>query len=69
LWHKFTVMSSSEVFYGIGDFLTWTYQFFDNVGNFFNNILLLTGFAGFGIWMWYQRKFNEKAKNTPGQIK
>lgn len=62
-------MSSSDVFYGISDFLTWSYQFFDNVGNILNNVFLLTGFAGFFIWMNYQRKFNEKAKNTPGQIK
>lgn len=62
-------MSSTDVFYAIGDFLEWSYQFFDNVGNIMNNLFLFTGFAGFIIWMNYQRKFNEKAKNTPGQIK
>jgi len=62
-------MSSSDFFYGLNDILQWSYQFFDWVGNKFNYLLLATGFFGFLFWMNVQRKFNAKAKNTPGQIK
>ncbi|TNE55885.1 MAG: hypothetical protein EP338_01920 [Bacteroidetes bacterium] len=62
-------MSSTDFFYGISDFLTWSYQFYDNVGNFLNNLFLLTGFFGFFFWMYWQRKFNAKAANDPNQIK
>ena len=62
-------MSSTDVFYAIDDFLQWTYQFFDWVGNKLNYLFLLLGFVGFGIWMYYQKKFNDKAANDPSQIK
>ena len=62
-------MNSADVFYGISDFLTWTYQFYDMVGNSLNNLFLFTGFFGFGFWMYWQKKFNDIAANNPDQIK
>ncbi|MCE3296195.1 MAG: hypothetical protein K0R65_1909 [Crocinitomicaceae bacterium] len=62
-------MSSTDVFYAINDFLQWTYQFFDWVGNKFNYLLLALGFVGFAFWMYTQKKFNDKAANNPNQLK
>jgi len=62
-------ISSTDVFYKIDDILQTTYLFFDWVQNKANYAFLILGFIGFFMWMNFQRKFNEKAKNTPGQIK
>ncbi len=62
-------MSSTDVFYAIDDFLQWTYQFFDWVGNKLNYLFLALGFVGFAFWMMTQKKFNDKAANNPNQIK
>ncbi len=62
-------MSSSDFFYGIGDFFQWTFGFFEFIGNKFNYFLLLLGFFGFFYWMNIQKKLNEKASNDPNQLK
>lgn len=62
-------MSSTDVFYKIDDICQFIFLFFDWVQNKANYAFLILGFVGFFIWMNVQRKFNEKAKNTPGQIK
>jgi hypothetical protein len=61
--------SSTEVFYGLDDMFQTIFLFFDWVQNKANNLFLFLGFFGFILWMNYQRKFNEKAKNDPSQIK
>ncbi|MFY7667884.1 MAG: hypothetical protein ACOVQG_04020 [Crocinitomicaceae bacterium] len=54
-------MSTTDIFYAIGDAFQWAFLFYDNVGNIFNDILLLLGFFGFYYWMNIQRKLNAKA--------
>lgn len=62
-------MSSTTVFYALDDICQAAFLFYDNVGNLVNDALLLLGFVGFGIWMNYQRKYNQQAANNPDQIK
>jgi hypothetical protein len=62
-------MSSSDFFYGIADFLQWTFGFFEWVGNKFNATLLFLGFFGLFFWLNTQRKFNNKAANDPSKLK
>lgn len=62
-------MSSSTFFYGIGDFLTWTFGFFELVGNIFNYSLIVLGFIGLFYWLNWQKKFNDQAANNPDQLK
>ena len=62
-------MSSADIFYALGDLFTWTFGIFEVIGNMFNDMLLLLGFVGFGIWMHRQHKFNQAAANDPNQIK
>jgi hypothetical protein len=42
----------------------WTFGFFEFIQNYFNNILLGTGFFGFGYWMYTQNNLSKKA-NVP----
>ncbi len=62
-------MSSSAFFYGIADFLTWTFGFFEIVGNVFNYSLIVLGFVGLFYWLNWQKKFNDQAAKNPNQIK
>jgi hypothetical protein len=63
-------MNSTELIKGLGDFILWTTEIlFENVGNLFNNLVIILGFVGLFIWLNIQRKYNEKAKNNPNQIK
>ena len=62
-------MSSADIFYQIGHFLEWTLSVYDIIGNSFNFILLISGFLGFGYWMFLQYSFNKKASSDPTQIK
>ncbi|MCT4562584.1 MAG: hypothetical protein N4A41_14545 [Crocinitomicaceae bacterium] len=63
-------MGSSSVFYAIADFM-YDYAFipFEYVGNMFNYAMIVLGFFGMLYWLNWQRKFNEQAKNNPGQLK
>lgn len=56
-------MSSSSVFWAIGDLLTWTFGIFEMIGNMFNYSLLALGFIGLFYWLNLQKKLNNKAKN------
>jgi hypothetical protein len=56
-------------FYAIGDFLTWTFGFFESVGNIFNNAVIILGFIGLFYWLNWQRKFNKRAEENPNQLK
>lgn len=63
-------MSSKEIFEGLGDFILWTTDIiYENIGNGFNNLLIVVGFVGLFYWLNYQRKFNAQAENDPNQIK
>ncbi len=62
-------MSSSTFFYAIGDFLQWTFGFFDWIGDKFNYSLIVLGFIGLFYWLNIQRKLNDKAAKDPNQIK
>jgi hypothetical protein len=62
-------MNSSDFFYGIADFLQWTFGFFEWVGNMFNASMLILGFFGLFFWLNTQRKFNNKAANDPSKLK
>jgi hypothetical protein len=62
-------MSSSDFFYGIADFLTWTFGFFEWIGNKFNYSMIVLGFFGLFFWLNAQRKFNDKAANDPSKLK
>jgi uncharacterized membrane protein len=62
-------MSSSDFFYGIADFLTWTFGFFEWIGNKFNYSMIVLGFVGLFYWLNTQRKLNDKAANDPSKLK
>jgi hypothetical protein len=62
-------MSSSDFFYAIGDFLTWTFGILEWVGNKFNYLLLGLGFVGMFYWLNIQKKLSDKAENDPNQLK
>lgn len=61
-------MSTTDIIYLIGDAFQTGFLFYDNVGNIFNDILLLLGFFGFFYWMNIQKKLNTKS-NVPVEIK
>lgn len=65
-------MSSTDIFWGIGDFLAtiltpldadWGLTFIANTG------IVLLGFVGLFYWLNIQRKLNAKAENDPNQLK
>lgn len=55
-------MKLTDLFYGIGDLLQWTFGIFEVIGNSFNYALIVLGFIGLFYWLNMQKKFNEKAK-------
>lgn len=62
-------MSSTDIFWGIGDLMQWTFGIFEVIGNSFNYMLLGLGFIGLFYWLNWQRKFNQQAENNPDQLK
>ncbi|MEX1192428.1 MAG: hypothetical protein WEA99_10685 [Brumimicrobium sp.] len=63
-------MGSKVIFEWLGDFILMITAFvFDNIGNIFNDALLILGFVGLFYWLNYQRKYNAEAKRNPDQIK
>lgn len=64
-------MTLTELFWGIGDFMTWTFGMLesDAIGNKFNYLTIALGFVGLFYWLNWQRKFNEQAENDPNQLK
>lgn len=54
----------TEFVYKLGDLFQWSFGFFEFVQNYFNNLLIILGFFGFGYWMNIQNKLNKKA-NVP----
>lgn len=63
-------MSSSDIFYGLGDGAYWLFQnTLEPIGDLFWIAALLFGFVAFAYWMFKQNKFNQEAENDPNQIK
>ena len=63
-------MSSTDVFYGLGDFMYWLFEnTMEPIGDIFWMISLVFGFLAFGYWMMRQSKYNQAAENDPNQIK
>ena len=50
-------MSTTDIFYAIGDAFQFGFLFYDNVGNLFNDLLLILGF--FGFFYWKTEEFSE----------
>lgn len=63
-------MNSNVIFETIGEFLLWTTSIlFENVGNLFNDAMIILGFIGLFYWLNLQKKYNQQAKNNPNQLK
>jgi len=63
-------MSSSDIFYGLGDFMYWLFQnTLEPIGDAFWIVTLLFGFVCFAYWMYRQVQYNKIAENDPNQIK
>jgi hypothetical protein len=62
-------MSSTPFFQGIADFLQWSFQFFDWVGDKANYSFIVLGFFGMFYWLWTQKKLSDKAAKDPNQLK
>ena len=61
-------MTLSDIIYTICDLAQATFIVFEIIGNSFNTLLVLLGFAGFAYWMNFQRKANAKA-TIPTEVK
>lgn len=63
-------MSSTDVFYGIGDGLYWV---FENTLEIMGDLpwigVMFFGFFAFALWMRLQYKFNKVAEHDSNQIK
>lgn len=63
-------MNSTDVLVSIGDFILWTTELlFENIGNLFNDSMIVLGFIGLFIWLRIQHKYNKEAENNPNQLK
>lgn len=63
-------MNSTDIIIGLGDFILWTTELlFENIGNLFNNAMIILGFIGLFYWLNLQKKFNQEAESNPNQIK
>ena len=64
-------MTLSNIFWGIGDLLQATFVLLQEnmVGNKFNYAVIALGFIGLFYWLNWQKKFNDRAKNDPNQLK
>jgi hypothetical protein len=54
----------TDFVYKLGDLFQWAFGFFEFIQNYFNNLLIVLGFFGFGYWMNFQNKLSKKA-NVP----
>lgn len=62
-------MSSTPFFQAIADFLQWSFQFFDWVGDKANYSFILLGAFGMIYWLLTQKKLSDKAAKDPNQLK
>ncbi|NNC82703.1 MAG: hypothetical protein HKN79_03930 [Flavobacteriales bacterium] len=50
----------TEVWYSIGDFITWTFGILEALGNIPNVIFTIIGFIGAGFWLMRQAKYTKE---------
>lgn len=63
-------MSSTDIFWAIGDLFQMVFVPFEIIGNTFNYFLIATvGFGGLFYWLNLQRKFDAAAEKDPNQRK
>ncbi|MBL1280858.1 MAG: hypothetical protein COA33_011325 [Fluviicola sp.] len=64
-------MTWSGIFWGIGDFLDWTFQLLQQnmMGDILNNIFIIGIASGLLYWLFTQKKLSAKAANDPNQLK
>jgi len=48
--------------WALGDALEMMLSPYDSIGNLFNDMVILLGFVGLGIWLRLQIKYTRKAK-------
>ena len=64
------MISSKEVFYGIGDAMYWLFEnTLEPLGDMPWIVVLIGGFLAFGFWMKKQVDYNKQAADDPSQIK
>ncbi|MCB0484431.1 MAG: hypothetical protein KDC37_07685 [Flavobacteriales bacterium] len=54
----------TDFIYGIGTFFQWAFQFLPMLGNNFNALLIVIGFAAASFWISQLFKFNRQAKEN-----
>jgi hypothetical protein len=65
-------MSSADFFYWLGDASYWLFTHTlepMSDGDWTWRLILWSGFASFGYWMYRQHKFNKAAEADPNQLK
>jgi hypothetical protein len=63
-------MTSSELFYGLGDLAYWAFEnTLEPLGDAPWMIVLTFGFVAFGYWMFRQVQYNKQAEADPNQLK
>ena len=70
MYRKFIIMSSTDVFYALGDGCYWLFEnTLEPIGDYFWIVTLIFGFVAFALWMRLLAKFNRAAENDPNQLK
>ncbi len=60
-------MKLQDILESIGDALVWSFEtFLEPAGNIPNNLFIILGFVGFGVWMKMQADYNRKAEQEGG---
>ncbi len=57
-------MNMTDVFYGIGDFFQWTFQFMKHIGFGMNLFFWLIIVVLYFTWLTMQVKYNKEAKEN-----
>lgn len=59
-----TKKDMTDIAYGIGDFLTWTFGILEALGNAPNVAFIVLGFIGAGYWLFRQAKYTREDKKA-----
>lgn len=65
-------MTLYDLFWGLGDFLQWTFRLLQNdfwLTSVVNYGAIVLGFGGLFYWLNWQKKFNAQAEKDPNQLK
>jgi hypothetical protein len=54
----------TEIAYGIGDFLTWTFGILEALDNRPNVLFIILGFIGAGFWLFKQSQYTKRDKEA-----